>query len=42
LPAGYLSTFDAAGDDTGPGWGWATRILPNLDRSDLFGGVDIH
>ena len=22
FPAGYVSAFDAAGNDTGPGWGW--------------------
>ena len=23
LPPGYVSNFDAGGNDTGPGWGWA-------------------
>src|SRR3954447_13429161 len=24
FPAGYVSSVDAAGNDTGPGWGWAS------------------
>jgi prepilin-type N-terminal cleavage/methylation domain-containing protein/prepilin-type processing-associated H-X9-DG protein len=35
FPPGYVSTFDAAGNDTGPGWGWASMILPELEQSNL-------
>lgn len=33
LPPGYVSLFDAASNDTGPGWGWASRLLPQLDQT---------
>ena len=31
--------YDAAGNDTGPGWGWAAMILPQLDQSNAFSAV---
>jgi prepilin-type N-terminal cleavage/methylation domain-containing protein/prepilin-type processing-associated H-X9-DG protein len=42
FPPGYVSRFDASGNDTGPGWGWASILLPfveqtALDRSIGFG-----
>jgi len=36
LPPGYVSAFDAVGTDTGPGWGWASMILPQLEQSPAF------
>jgi prepilin-type processing-associated H-X9-DG protein/prepilin-type N-terminal cleavage/methylation domain-containing protein len=36
FPPGYVSNFDAAGNDTGPGWGWAAMILPQLEQGSLF------
>jgi prepilin-type N-terminal cleavage/methylation domain-containing protein/prepilin-type processing-associated H-X9-DG protein len=36
FPAGYVSGVDAQGDDTGPGWGWASQILPMLEQQNLF------
>jgi prepilin-type N-terminal cleavage/methylation domain-containing protein len=42
LPAGYTSAFDLAGNDTGPGWGWAARILPYLEQGQLFAGIDFN
>ena len=36
FPSGYVSGFDAAGNDTGPGWGWAALILPMMDQQPLF------
>ena len=32
FPPGYISGFDGAGDDTGPGWGWAAFVLPELEQ----------
>jgi prepilin-type N-terminal cleavage/methylation domain-containing protein/prepilin-type processing-associated H-X9-DG protein len=36
LPAGYVSAFDASGSDTGPGWGWNSYILPQLEESAIY------
>ncbi|HVA48641.1 MAG TPA: DUF1559 domain-containing protein [Pirellulales bacterium] len=36
LPSGYISNFDSAGDDTGPGWGWAALMLPELEQSPTY------
>jgi len=41
LPPGYVSGFDAAGKDTGPGWGWAARILPHVEQAALFQRIDL-
>lgn len=36
FPAGYLSDFDGAGNDAGPGWGWAAMLLPYIEQRPLF------
>lgn len=33
FPPGYLSAFDSSGNDTGPGWGWAAFLLPELEQT---------
>ena len=35
FPAGYVSQFDSNGNDTGPGWGWASMILPQLEETAI-------
>ena len=40
LPAGYASAFDAAGNDTGPGWGWAAFILPQMEQAGIHARID--
>jgi prepilin-type N-terminal cleavage/methylation domain-containing protein/prepilin-type processing-associated H-X9-DG protein len=35
FPPGYVSTYDGSGNDTGPGWGWASMILPELEQTPL-------
>ncbi len=40
FPPGYISNFDASGNDTGPGWGWATMILPQFEQGPLFAAVN--
>jgi len=40
LPAGYVSAFDAAGNDTGPGWGWAAFILPQMEQGGIHSKID--
>ncbi len=39
FPAGYISAFDAAGNDTGPGWGWAAMLLPELEQLPTYGQI---
>jgi prepilin-type N-terminal cleavage/methylation domain-containing protein/prepilin-type processing-associated H-X9-DG protein len=36
FPPGYVSGFAANGDDTGPGWGWAAQLLPQMEQSALY------
>jgi prepilin-type N-terminal cleavage/methylation domain-containing protein/prepilin-type processing-associated H-X9-DG protein len=36
FPPGYISAYDSAGDDTGPGWGWAALILPQMEQQNLY------
>ncbi|MFM7152179.1 MAG: DUF1559 domain-containing protein, partial [Gemmataceae bacterium] len=40
FPPGYVSAFDSAGNDTGPGWGWAAHILPQIEQDNLFRLID--
>jgi prepilin-type N-terminal cleavage/methylation domain-containing protein/prepilin-type processing-associated H-X9-DG protein len=40
LPPGYVSSFDASGNDTGPGWGWAAMLLPRIEQSSLFNAIN--
>lgn len=39
LPSGYISNFDGAGDDTGPGWGWAALALPELEQTPTYNRI---
>ena len=36
FPPGYVSLFDASGNDTGAGWGWGSFLLPHLEQSALY------
>jgi prepilin-type N-terminal cleavage/methylation domain-containing protein/prepilin-type processing-associated H-X9-DG protein len=40
FPPGYISNFNAAGDDTGPGWGWGTMLLGQLEQMPLYNAVN--
>ena len=40
LPPGYVSNFDASGNDTGPGWGWAAILLPQVEQPALFNALN--
>src|SRR5258708_2555504 len=42
FPPGYVSNFDASGTDTGPGWGWAAMILPQMEQRPLFDAVNFN
>ncbi|MBI2824007.1 MAG: DUF1559 domain-containing protein [Planctomycetia bacterium] len=40
LPPGYISNFTPAGDDSGPGWGWAAMLLPQLEQPAMHAAID--
>src|SRR5690349_15215386 len=42
FPPGYVSNFDADGNDTGPGWGWASMFLPQFDQTPLFSAINFN
>jgi prepilin-type processing-associated H-X9-DG protein/prepilin-type N-terminal cleavage/methylation domain-containing protein len=42
FPPGYLSNHDSAGNDTGPGWGWAAFILPQMEQQNLSNGIQLN
>jgi prepilin-type N-terminal cleavage/methylation domain-containing protein/prepilin-type processing-associated H-X9-DG protein len=41
FPPGYVSAYDATGNDTGPGWGWAAHVLPQMEQDNLFRQIDL-
>jgi len=41
FPPGYVSGFTSAGDDTGPGWGWAALILPQMEQQPLYNSLQL-
>jgi prepilin-type N-terminal cleavage/methylation domain-containing protein/prepilin-type processing-associated H-X9-DG protein len=42
FPPGYVSNFDAAGNDTGPGWGWGALLLPQVEQKPLFDAAKLN
>ena len=36
FPPGYVSAFKDDGTDLGPGWGWASMLLPQIEQRPLF------
>ena len=41
LPPGYVSTWDAAFlRERGPGWGWGSMILPQLEQNPIYDQID--
>src|SRR5262245_40564143 len=42
FPPGYVSSFDAQGNDTGPGWGWAAMLLPPFEQAPLFNSLNFN
>lgn len=42
FPSGYVSNFNATGDDTGPGWGWAPMLLPQFEQTPLFNAINFN
>jgi prepilin-type N-terminal cleavage/methylation domain-containing protein/prepilin-type processing-associated H-X9-DG protein len=41
-PSGYLSNFDSSGNDTGPGWGWAAELLPQIEQGALYATINFN
>ncbi len=42
FPSGYVSDFNATGDDTGPGWGWAPMLLPQFEQTPLYNSINFN
>jgi len=42
FPPGYVSFFDASGEDIGPGWGWAALILSYMEEGPLDSALNFH
>jgi prepilin-type N-terminal cleavage/methylation domain-containing protein/prepilin-type processing-associated H-X9-DG protein len=42
LPPGYISNVNANGDDTGPGWGWTSMMLPSMESSPTFNSINFN
>jgi prepilin-type N-terminal cleavage/methylation domain-containing protein/prepilin-type processing-associated H-X9-DG protein len=36
FPPGYTSAVASDGSDLGPGWGWASYLLPDMEQDNLF------
>ena len=41
FPPGYTSGYDASGNDTGPGWGWAAYLLPHVEQDNLYRQINL-
>ena len=42
FPPGYVSGADAAGNDTGPGWGWTSFLLPQMEETSAQQRLDFN
>jgi prepilin-type N-terminal cleavage/methylation domain-containing protein/prepilin-type processing-associated H-X9-DG protein len=41
FPPGWISRPAPDGDNSGPGWGWAAMILPQLDQPNLYDEINV-
>ena len=39
FPPGYVSNYDSFGNDTGPGWGWAAFLLPQMEQGNVYTAI---
>lgn len=42
FPPGYQSNFNSSGTDTGPGWGWAAFLLPNMEQQAVHTAIQFN
>ena len=42
FPAGYYSALDGAGNELGPGWGWAAALLSSMEQTNLASQFDFN
>ena len=42
FPPGYVTNVDGNGNETGPGWGWASMALPQFEQSSLFNAINFN
>jgi prepilin-type N-terminal cleavage/methylation domain-containing protein/prepilin-type processing-associated H-X9-DG protein len=42
FPPGYSTGTNPDGSDSGPGWGWASFLLPYLEENDLFATISFN
>src|ERR1700757_4360160 len=40
LPPGYYDLAPGPQDDVGPGWGWASFVLPELEQANLHSQIN--
>src|SRR4051795_4338580 len=40
LPPGYVSAYDKEGNDTGPGWGWCSMLLPQIEENAIYATIN--
>jgi len=40
FPPGYISNFDVNLNDIGPGWGWSSMLLPQMEQNSLFNSIN--
>lgn len=40
FPPGYITRLDGRGNEQGPGWGWGTLLLPQMEQSRMSEMVD--
>jgi prepilin-type processing-associated H-X9-DG protein/prepilin-type N-terminal cleavage/methylation domain-containing protein len=41
LPPGYITNLSSTGVETGPGWGWCAMLLPQLEQTQLWSGLNM-
>jgi prepilin-type N-terminal cleavage/methylation domain-containing protein/prepilin-type processing-associated H-X9-DG protein len=41
LPPGYVSGVGTSGAESGPGWGWATFLLPDIEQDNVYRQINL-